>query len=135
MNYYLIKSDPDNYSWEHLIKEGKTCWDGIRNYQARNYLKNWENGDLLLFYHSGQEKSVVGVARVCGFPYPELGQESGWYCCDIEPVNMFNKPVQLDQIRKNENLRELLLLKQSRLSVMPVQMTEFDIIVALGMEQ
>lgn len=132
MAYYLIKSDPDTYSWADLLREGRTRWDSIRNYQARNYLKNWKPGDSLLFYHSGDEKAIVGVAKVVSEPYEEPGSGGQWFCADIEPQMPLEQPVPLKLLKSIAELRGLMLLKQSRLSVMPVQEREFQRIVKMG---
>ncbi|MCS6981087.1 MAG: EVE domain-containing protein [Flavobacteriales bacterium] len=132
MAYYLIKSDPETYSWADLLREGRTRWDGIRNFQARNYLKNWQPGDSLLFYHSGDEKAIVGVAKVVSEPYEEPGSGGRWFCADIEPHMPFKQPVPLKLLKSTTELQGLILLKQSRLSVMPVQEREFQRIVKMG---
>lgn len=132
MRYYLIKSDPDTYAWQHLVQEGRTRWDGIRNYQARNYLKEWQTGDKLLFYHSGADKAVVGLAEVVSEPYAEPGTDGQWFCADIQPVKDFPRSVSLSAMKKDPALSGLLLLKQARLSVMPVQRQEYHHILRLG---
>lgn len=130
--YYLIKSDPETYSWNHLISEGQTRWDGIRNYQARNYIKSWKPGDKLLFYHSGEDRAVVGLAVVVSDPYAEPGTDGQWVCADIKPEKAFIRPVGLDVLKKDPLLNGLPLLKQARLSVMPVRKEEYRHILKLG---
>lgn len=132
VKYFLIKSDPETYSWRHLVQEGRTRWDGIRNYQARNYLKDWLPGDRLLFYHSGDDKAVVGLAMVVSEPYAEPGTDGMWFCADIEPVKPFPRAVSLTAMKKDPVLSGLLLLKQARLSVMPVRPEEYRHILRLG---
>ncbi|MCS6979865.1 MAG: EVE domain-containing protein [Flavobacteriales bacterium] len=130
--YYLIKSDPETYGWEDLNRDKRTRWDGIRNYQARNYLKIWQPGDQLLFYHSGEEKALVGVAEVISDPYPEPGTNDTWWCADIIPLKKFKRSVPLALIKQDPALQNLPLLRQSRLSVMPVSEMEFKRLCQLG---
>lgn len=112
----------------------KGCeWDGVRNYQARNNLRAMKKGDLLLFYHSVSEKRVVGIAKVVREHYPDpTAKEGDWSCVDLKPVKAMNDPVSLDEIKAEERLREMVLLKNSRLSVQPMTKTEFDTIMKLG---
>jgi predicted RNA-binding protein with PUA-like domain len=131
-NYYLIKSDPETYSWNHLTSDGQTRWDGIRNYQARNYLKSWKPGDKLLFYHSGTDKAIVGVAVVVSDPYAEPGTDGLWFCADIKPEKAFPHPVGLAVLKNDPVLKGLPLLRQARLSVMPVRQEEYLRILEIG---
>ncbi|MDO1448447.1 EVE domain-containing protein [Rhodocytophaga aerolata] len=133
MNYWLVKSEPHKYSWEMFEKEGRTFWDGVRNYQARNNLKAMQNDDLVLYYHSNDGKEVVGIAKVIKEAYPDpTTDEADWVAIDLAPVQRLAKPVTLQQIKKDSRLENIGLLRQMRLSVMPLKREEFDAIVALG---
>lgn len=133
MNYWLVKSEPDAYSWERFVKEGKTMWEGVRNYQARNNLKEMKKGDLVLFYHSVSSREVVGYAEVVKEHYPDpTTDDDRWVVVDMVPVDALKKPVKLAQIKNDERLENIALVKQSRLSVMPLKKEEFDIILQLG---
>lgn len=135
MNYFLVKSEPDAYSWDQLNEDGSTFWDGVRNYQARNNLKAMKKGDLLLYYHSNIGKEVVGVARVIKEYYQDpTTDDERWVAVDIEPVEALKKPVTLKMIKEDSFLQDMALVKQSRLSVMPVKREEFDRIIELGSE-
>lgn len=130
MKYWLVKSEPQTYSFEDLQKEQQTVWDGIRNYQARNYLKEMERGDKVLFYHSGKEKRVVGIAEVSKSFFPEPDDASNsWVAVEIKAEKPLQKPVTLQQIKDAEALRDIMLVKQSRLSVMPLSGSEYDFIL------
>ncbi len=130
MQYWLVKSEPEAFSWEDLEKSGKTAWDGVRNYQARNHLKNMQIGDFVLFYHSVSEKAVVGLAKVIGTAYQDpTTDDTRWVCVDIEPVQKFAKPISLEWIKNQPLLQNIPLIKQSRLSVMPLSKEEFEIII------
>ena len=131
MKYWLVKSEPFKYSWEMFLKDGSTYWDGVRNYQARNNLKNMENGDLVLFYHSNEGLEVLGIAKVIKEAYQDpTTNDQRWAVVDLEPVETLKKPVALDEIKKDKRLKNIALIKQSRLSVMPLTKDEFDVIVA-----
>ncbi|TAG45945.1 MAG: EVE domain-containing protein [Cytophagia bacterium] len=133
MKYWLIKSEPDAYSWQDLENEQIGRWDGVRNYQARNNLKSMEMGDLCLFYHSVTEKQVVGIAEVVNEYYPDTTAEKGdWVCIDVKPYQKLPTPVTLAQIKNELQLNEMALLKQSRLSVCPLTKDEFDCIIKMG---
>ncbi len=133
MKYWLIKSEPSTYAWDDLVRDGKTYWDGVRNYQARNNIRTMKPGDLALYYHSVKEKSVVGVAKVVSEAYPDPSAVDGdWSVVDFEPVHGLKKAVALDDIKAQRSLSEMVLVKQSRLSVQPVRKGEFDAIVKLG---
>lgn len=119
--YWLVKQEPEAYSWEDLVRDGSTDWTGIRNFQARNHLRTMKAGDLVFFYHSVSEKQVVGLARVRKEFYPDpTAKEGDWSCVDLEPVTGAEKPLSLASIKEDEILREMALVRQSRLSVMPV---------------
>ena len=133
MQYWLVKSEPETYSWADLVKDGKTMWDGVRNYQARNNMQQMQPGDLVLFYHSVSEKAIVGIAKVDKTAYPDpTAKEGSWVVVDLVPFRDFKEPVTLDQIKKDERLQNIALLRQSRLSVMPLKAEEFDVLLALG---
>ena len=133
MNYWLIKSEPGTYSWSDLERDKKTLWDGVRNYQARNNLKAMQVGDLCLYYHSVNEKQVVGVAKVVKAFYPDpTAKEGDWVVVDVAPQQKLKSPVTLAQVKGEERLSEMVLVRNSRLSVQPVKKEEFDIILAMG---
>ena len=119
--YWLVKSEPSAYSWDDLMREGKTLWDGVRNFQARNFMRQMQVGDAVLFYHSMKQKAVVGIAEVTRTAYPDPTASSGdWSVVDIKPVGPIERPVTLAEIRQHPKLQDMPLIKQSRLSVMPV---------------
>jgi predicted RNA-binding protein with PUA-like domain len=132
-NHWLVKSEPYKYSFEALLKDKRTSWDGVRNFEARNNLRAMKNGDLLLFYHSNEGKAVVGVAKVAREAYPDATAEEGdWSVVDVAPVKALAAPVSLDVIRADEALANMQLLRRSRLSVVPVTPEEFRRILELG---
>lgn len=135
MNYFLVKSEPFKYSWEQFNKDKETFWDGVRNYQARNNLKDMKRGDLVLFYHSNEGKEVVGIAKVMKEFYQDpTTSDERWVVVDLAPVETFKTPVTLETIKKDELLQDIALVRQGRLSVMPLKKEEFDRIVQLGSE-
>ena len=120
-NCWLVKTEPEAYSWAAFVKEGRTAWTGVRNFQARNNLRAMKNGDLVFFYHSVSEKQVVGFAKVEEQAYPDpTAKEGDWVCVDLVPVRAMKKPVGLDAIKADKVLKEMPLLRNSRLSVMPL---------------
>lgn len=130
---WLVKQEPEDYPWSQLAAEGKTAWTGIRNFQARNYLKQMQEGDNVLFYHSGSEKRVVGIARVASNPRRDpTATEGDWWCVDLVPVKALTRPVELAVVREEPLLKGMALVKQRRLSVMPVSGVEFARILELG---
>lgn len=129
--YWLVKSEPESFSWQDFAEEMTTHWTGVRNYQARINLRGMRNGDQVLFYHSGSGKEVVGVARVLKEAYPEAGAED-WSCVDFEVDRPLAAPVSLQAIKADKKLSDLLLLKNTRLSVMPVTEQQFDRIITLS---
>ena len=134
MNYWLVKSEPVKYSWEQFEKDGRTFWDGVRNFQARNNLQEMKNGDLVLYYHSNDGKEVVGIAKVVREAYPDPTiDDPSWVVVDLSPESRLKKPVTLQQIKSDKRLGQIALLRQSRLSVMPLKPEEFDVIVGMGM--
>ncbi|MGJ1264204.1 EVE domain-containing protein [Sphingobacterium spiritivorum] len=133
MNYFLVKSEPFKYSWEQFNKDGQTFWDGVRNYQARNNIKAMKEGDLVLFYHSNEGKEVVGIAKVVKEFYQDpTTEDERWVVVDLAPVETFKNPVTLEQIKSDTLLQDVALVRQGRLSVMPLKPEEFDRIVELG---
>lgn len=133
MNYWLVKSEPVKYSWEKFLKEGSTFWDGVRNYQARNNLKGMKKGDLVLFYHSNEGMEVVGIAKVTKEFYQDpTTDDANWVVVDLKPFKTLKKPVSLAQIKADEFLQNISLVKQGRLSVMSLKPEEFDRIIELG---
>lgn len=134
MNHWLVKSEPSEYGWADLEAKKEDIWDGIRNFQARNYLRDMRVGDQVLFYHSGKNKEIVGVAVVSEEAFPEAKdtEAQGWVAVRIRAGRALAKPVALDTIKSEDRLSSLPLLKQSRLSVMPVEKNAFDLILKLG---
>jgi predicted RNA-binding protein with PUA-like domain len=131
--YWLIKSEPFKYAWEELVADGSTCWDGVRNHEARNNLGEMKLGDLCLYYHSSKGKEVVGVARVCRESYPDpTAEDPRWLVVDVEPVVSVGRPVTLQEIKSEPALRNINLIRRSRLSVVPIERAEFDLILKLG---
>jgi predicted RNA-binding protein with PUA-like domain len=130
-NYWLVKTEPDAFSWQQLVKDGKTVWDGVRNYQARNNLQAMQVGDLVLVYHSIQGMEIVGIARVTreAYPDPSAGDDSRWVCTELVPVYPLNKSVSLKTLKATPALQDMLLIKQGRLSVMPVSALHFHLIL------
>ena len=131
--YWMVKQEPETYSWDDFVNDGKTDWTGVRNYQARNNLREMKAGDRVLFYHSGKDKAVVGVAEVLKSAYPDpTADDEQWVAVDLKPVKPLKNPVPLAAIRYDKRLAELPLIRQSQLSVMPLTKDEFDTIVATG---
>jgi predicted RNA-binding protein with PUA-like domain len=121
MNYWLAKSEPEAYSWTQLVKDGKTAWTGVRNFQARNNLRAMKKGDAVFFYHSVTDKQVVGVAKVVKEAYPDgTAKEGDWSCVDLAPLKALAQPVTLDAAKKDKVLSETLLVRHSRISVTPL---------------
>jgi predicted RNA-binding protein with PUA-like domain len=136
MNYWLVKTEPEAYSWQVFVKDGKGMWDGVRNFQARNNLKAMKIDDLVLFYHSVSSKEVVGIAKVIREHFPDpTTEDKKWVAVEMVPVQQLDKPVTLEEIKKEERLSDVKLVKQSRLSVMPLKREEFDAIVEMGTRQ
>ncbi len=131
MNYWLVKQEPEAYSFDDLLKDGKTDWTGVRNYQARNNLREMKMGDQVLFYHSVSEKSVVGLAEISRMEFPDPLDEK-WIAVEIKPVRKLAQPITLEQIKAVKSLENLALIKQSRLSVMPLTKKEFETIIKMS---
>lgn len=134
MAYWLFKTEPETYSFDTLKKEKKTNWNNVRNFQARNFLREAKKDDLALIYHSGDGKEIVGIAKVIKEAYPDIDPETPgeWVQIDLGYVSHFDRPVTLAEIKKTKALAELKLIKQSRLSCMPVSKAHFDLIVKMG---
>jgi predicted RNA-binding protein with PUA-like domain len=133
MNHWLVKQEPDSYPWEQFVRDGKTAWTGVRNFQARNNLRAMAPGDLVLYYHSVKGKAVVGIAGVDRAAYPDpTAAGEDWSCVDLRPIEALRRPVELDEIKAEPGLADVALLRQSRLSVMPLKKAEFDAIVRLS---
>jgi predicted RNA-binding protein with PUA-like domain len=133
IRHWLVKSEPSAYAWEDLQKEGKTAWTGVRNFQARNNLRAMKKGDLVLFYQSVTDPSVRGVTTVVKEAYHDATADEGdWSCIDLEKVKPLPSPVTLTSIKTDPNLAEIALIKQSRLSVMPLTKQEYERILKMG---
>jgi len=131
--YWLVKSEPDKYSWDDLVKDGSTYWDGVRNAQARNNLREMKRGDAVLYYHSNVGKEVVGIARVTKASYPDpTTDDDRWLVVDLEAVRPLAVPVTLAQVKADAQLQKVPLVTHSRLSVMPIEKPAFERILKLG---
>jgi len=133
MNYWLVKQEPTAYAWEEFVKDGKTAWTGVRNFQARNHLRAMAAGDHVLYYHSVTGKCVVGIAEVVRPAYTDPTASDGdWSCVDLKPVVPLKNPVTLEEIKAEPALADIGLLRQSRLSVMPLAKAAFEKIVSIS---
>lgn len=133
MNYWLIKSDPETYGWKEFTADSSTRWDGVRNYAARNHLRAMKKGDLALFYHSNSPDGIVGIAEISKEHYIDpTAKENIWSAIDIKVHKALNKPVSLEQVKADKRLKNMLLLKIGRLSVMPVKLEEYKAIMELS---
>ena len=131
--HWLVKSEPSAYSWANLVTDRKTAWTGVRNFTARNNLRAMRKGDAVLFYHSVTDKAVVGIAKVLGEAYPDpTATEGDWSAVDLAPEKPLAKAVGLEAIKSNAKLKEMALLRLSRLSVQPVTAAQFDEILRMG---
>jgi predicted RNA-binding protein with PUA-like domain len=132
-SYWMVKQEPETYSWDDFVRDSRTDWTGVRNYQARNNLREMKAGDRVLFYHSGKDKAVVGIAEVAKAAYQDpTSQDPQWVAVDLKPVKPFAAPVPLAAIRYDKRLSGLPLIRQSQLSVMPLTKDEFDVLVGMG---
>jgi predicted RNA-binding protein with PUA-like domain len=132
-NFWLVKQEPESYSWSDFVKEKRTSWTGVRNFSARNSLRSMRKGDDVLFYHSGDEKAVVGLAKVAREAYKDAtATEGDWSAVDLVPVRKLPGPVTLHDIKKNSRLKDMKLVRQSRLSVMPLTAEEFRIVMNMA---
>ena len=135
MNYWLFKSEPSTWGWDQQVAKGEAGeeWDGVRNYQARNFMREMAVGDRGFFYHSQPEKAVVGIVEVCAEAHPDsTTDDARWECVDIKAVRGFTRPVTLEEIKADERLSEMVLVRNSRLSVQPVTEAEWRAVCALG---
>lgn len=135
MAYWLFKSEPNTWGWDDQLAKGEAGeeWDGVRNYQARNFMREMKIGDLGFFYHSMKEKSVVGIVKVIAEAHPDsTTDDPRWECVDIQAVRPFVKPVTLNQIKAEERLADMVLVRNSRLSVQPVTDTEWQLVCTMG---
>ena len=133
MKYWLLKSEPDTWSWDNQVKEGASMWEGVRNYQARNNLKEMKKNDLCFFYHSVTERSIVGIVKVVKEYYPDpTDKTERFVVVDVKPTKKLKNPVSLDQIKENKKLKNIALVKQSRLSVMPINKIEWEEIIKMS---
>jgi len=133
MKYWLVKSEPDAYSWAGLVKDGRTAWTGVRNFAARLNLRGMKKGDLVFFYHSVSEKQIVGIARVENTAYPDpTATEGDWSAVDIVPVKPLKTPISLEMIKLDKTLKGMVLVRQTRLSVTPVTSEQYNRIIELG---
>ena len=133
MNFWLVKSEPAAYAWGNFVKDGRAAWTGVRNYAARLHLRAMKTGDLVCFYHSVTDKQIVGLARVDREAYADpTATEGDWSCVDLVPVKPLAQPVPLDAIKADPQLREMPLIRQTRLSVTPLTETQFQRLLALG---
>jgi predicted RNA-binding protein with PUA-like domain len=135
MQYWLFKSEPSTWGWDDQVAKGDAGeeWDGVRNYQARNFMRDMARGDRGLFYHSQKEKAIVGIVEVCAPAHPDsTTDDDRWACVDIKAIRPFERPVTLEQIKADERLSEMVLVKNSRLSVQPVSKDEWLTVCALG---
>ena len=132
-SFWIIKQEPSQYNWKQFEKDRETYWDGVRNYQARNNLKKMKIGDNLLFYHSVIGKEIVGIAEVTREAYPDpTTDDERWVVVDLKPIKPFKVPVTLEEIKAHKELSEIALIKQARLSVMPITKKEFQVLLKLG---
>ena len=133
MNYWLVKSEPEKYSWEKLNKDGRTFWDGVRNYTARNNLRGMKEGDLVLFYHSNEGKEIVGIAKIVKEAYQDpTTDDPNWVVVELSPVEPLENPVTLAQMKAEPMLQDIQLVRQGRLSVSAVKPEEFDKILEMS---
>jgi predicted RNA-binding protein with PUA-like domain len=136
MAYWLVKSEPFKYSWDQFVKDGKTFWDGVRNYAARNFMKEMKKGDELFFYHSNEGLEIVGIARLVKEAYPDpTADDNTWVAVDIKPVRKLKKPVSLQQVKGEKALADMALLRLSRLSVQPVKDAEWQAVLEMAGEK
>ena len=132
-SHWLLKTEPGTYSYSELVKTKTTQWDLVRNFQARNYLRKMAKGDLALIYHSGDERAVVGLARIVKEAYPDPDPDGGdWSQVDIQSLKAMVRSISLTEIKETSALKDMLLIKQSRLSVMPVSAPHFETLLRLG---
>ncbi|PSK90091.1 EVE domain-containing protein [Taibaiella chishuiensis] len=133
MNYWLVKSEPFKYSWEQFVKDGKTFWDGVRNYQARNNLRDMKKGDRALFYHSNEGLCVIGIAEIAKEAYPDPTiDDDRWVVVDLKPVKALKQPVTLAEMKQQPGLENMGLIRQGRLSVSALTKEEYELVLKMG---
>jgi predicted RNA-binding protein with PUA-like domain len=131
--HWLVKSEPESYSWSDLVKDGQTAWTGVRNFQARNNLRAMKKGDQVAFYHSVSDKQIVGIAKVVKEAYADKTADEGdWSCVDLAPVKQLKKPISLAEVKSDSLLKEMLLVRHSRISVTPVSEAEWKRLLQLA---
>jgi predicted RNA-binding protein with PUA-like domain len=131
--YWLLKSEPETYSWSDLERLGEDHWDGVRNYQARNFMKEMKEGDLAFFYHSGKKREIVGIVNITKEAYQDpTTDDSRWICVNVACHQHLIRPVSLDEIKQEKCLSDMVLLRNSRLSVQPVTVSEYDFIITMS---
>ena len=132
MNYWLLKTEPETFNWDDLIKKKSSMWDGVRNYQARNNLRKMKKDDVALFYHSGKLPEIIGIAEVIKEFYPDpTAKEGDWSVVDIKPVRKLKRAISLKEIKQTLGLKNMVLVNNTRLSVQPVTADEFDRILQM----
>lgn len=132
MNIWLMKSEPETFSWDDLVKQGSSMWDGVRNYQARNNMRNMKTGDTVLFYHSVTNPGIVGLAEVCKEHYPDpTAKEGDWSVVDVKPVRKLKRSISLQEVKQQAELQNMHLVRSPRLSVQPVTPEEFAFILEM----
>lgn len=131
MNYWLVKTEPGTYSWDDLVRDKKTVWDGVRNFQARSNLKAMKKGDIVFLYHSGEDKAVIGLAKIAKEGYPDP-KDKDWVVVEISADKKLKRPVTLSEIKSLKKLSAMVLVKASRLSVQPVREEEFNTVIELS---
>lgn len=133
MNYWMVKQEPEAYSWDTFVKDGSTAWTGVRNFQARNNLRAMKRGDIVFYYHSVSDKQVVGMAKVAKEHYPDpTADEGDWSSVDLKPFKPLKRPVTLEELKQDALLKTLLLVRQSRLSVSPVTAEQAERLLELS---
>jgi predicted RNA-binding protein with PUA-like domain len=131
MNYWLVKTEPDTYSWDNLVKDKSAVWDGIRNFQARTNLKAMKKGDTVLVYHTGDEKAIIGIGKITQEFFPDP-KDNAWVAVELSAGKKLKKPVTLAQVKADKRLANMALVRVARLSVQPVKESEFDLIIQLS---
>jgi len=131
MNYWLLKTEPDTFSWDDLMRDKKATWDGVRNFQARSNLKAMKKGDWAFIYHTGEDKSVIGISEITREAYPDP-QDAEWVVVDLKPVKKLKSSVTLAAVKKDKKLADMMLVRSARLSVQPVKKEEFDYVIGMS---
>ncbi|HRW98242.1 MAG TPA: EVE domain-containing protein [Cyclobacteriaceae bacterium] len=131
MNYWLMKTEPGTYSWDDLVKDKKTIWDGVRNFQARSNIKAMKKGDTIFIYHSGEGKEIVGLAKVSKEHFPDP-KDKEWSVVEISADKKLKRPVTLAEVKATKKLSDMVLVRSSRLSVQPVKKEEFDLVIQMS---